>query len=159
MTTQLSNNDVSIEADEHRFRFENVIYLATLMDSMHGRSCGPLEPFFDDGLSNDELNFVFNSNDVAAQIAREYGNTNDLDNLDDDDFCEAVKTWIMEHEKYGFLVQVATPVCRNTGHGVSYSWGHYKTKWIYGETITEVVERTKVWIKAVRENEKLKGNE
>lgn len=62
----------------------------------------------------------------------------------------------------GFLVQVAHPVMEyeKSGKSASFSWGHYNTAWVYGESMPEVVGKAIVWAekldKAARKRAKAK---
>lgn len=51
--------------------------------------------------------------------------------------------------KYGFLLKVATPV-RNyfEGNSCSFSWGHYRTTWIYSEDMIESLPTVEAWVEA-----------
>lgn len=48
--------------------------------------------------------------------------------------------------RMGFLVQVATPVMRPvTKSSMSYSWGNYYTRWLYAETMDDIVTQAEAW--------------
>ena len=84
--------------------------------------------------------------------------------VDDDDlwmsFAAATETnggfahemlceWFFEAGFYGFMVKFATPV---TVGGI-YSWGMYRTQWVYGDTVDEAMERGFKWVASQREAE------
>lgn len=69
-----------------------------------------------------------------------------------------VLEWIKDYCIYGFLICVHTPVIRpkdidldEDGEymGSTYTWGHYKTKWIYGEDFYKATEKGIQWAKDV----------
>lgn len=65
-----------------------------------------------------------------------------------------VHQWLSNAGKYGFLVQMATPVMRPSKSGSrSFSWGYYSTQWVYGETLDEALERGFGWVAEQRKKE------
>ncbi len=57
--------------------------------------------------------------------------------------CDEISSYLIEHNKLGFLIQFATPVPEDTDRPevVDYyshnGWGYYQTKWIYAETVED----------------------
>ncbi len=70
---------------------------------------------------------------------------------------EALPQWLQEAGKLGFVVQMATPVMTPRGNGASYSWGHYTTKWVYGETLETALDAGFAWVESQRSKEKAKA--
>ena len=54
---------------------------------------------------------------------------------------------IIDHQRFGFLVQIGTPVPQRFGTGQTYtcSWGHYQLKWFYGESMDEIYTKAAKW--------------
>lgn len=73
-----------------------------------------------------------------------------------DCFLEFAAEWLIDHQRLGFLVQVATPVMQHSKSNKSsiFSWGYYSTRWVYGETMDEVVSKAIAWANKRREFEK-----
>ncbi len=46
---------------------------------------------------------------------------------------------------HGFLVQGATPVVQNTPGGRNYSWGYYRTAWLYAASEADIVNVVCDW--------------
>lgn len=66
---------------------------------------------------------------------------------------------IVDSRKFGFLVQMATPVLTMIGKvGWSLSWGHYSTKWFYAESLDEIYKAAFVWEEKHRKECKSVGN-
>jgi hypothetical protein len=68
-----------------------------------------------------------------------------------DDLAErgyAFFEWAHQNNKLGFVVQFATPVMRDVDGdgGGTFSWGHYCTRWVYGETLEEAAKRGLEWV-------------
>jgi hypothetical protein len=62
--------------------------------------------------------------------------------------------WFLSYGRLGYLVNVATPVMRPVADGVrSYSWRRYRTRWLYGETMENVVQKALDWAAACRVDE------
>ena len=62
---------------------------------------------------------------------------------------EGLCEWFFEAGFYGFMVKFATPiVCSG-----AYSWGAYRTQWVYGDTVDEAMERGFKWVASQREAE------
>ena len=71
-----------------------------------------------------------------------------------DDFTEAFSQWACGANLHGFLIQFATPVKTPIGKGVyNFSWGHYRTKWIYDESIKRAADRAVEWADQCRAKE------
>lgn len=68
---------------------------------------------------------------------------------DDDDLPEEL--WelgqlLESRAKLGWLVLFATPVPRTfSENGYSFSWGHYATQWIYGESFEDCCVKAVKW--------------
>lgn len=80
----------------------------------------------------------------------------DLFNGEGDDDCE--EAWdelcyrIQKLKKSGFLAEVHRPVMTYRADGTcSFSWGHYRTIPLFGETIDNIVEQAIAWAKATDE--------
>lgn len=64
---------------------------------------------------------------------------------------EGIFEWLSSEEKLGFLVKFATPVMKvYAENSRSFSWGYYKIKWIYAETIDEAVGKGLAWTNECR---------
>ena len=59
------------------------------------------------------------------------------------------------YARMGFVVQVATPVMRPvTKSAMSYSWGNYYTRWLYAETVDDIVTQAEAWAAERRQAER-----
>jgi hypothetical protein len=68
---------------------------------------------------------------------------------------DAVQEWLVRGNKYGYLIRIATPIMTPTSEtSASYSWGYYRTKWVYGDTLEEALEAGFSWVASMREQEK-----
>ncbi len=78
--------------------------------------------------------------------------------LEDGKFAaEAFNEWAVACGKLGFALKVATPVINRTERGGrSYSWDHYDTTWVYGDTLDEAVLRGLAWVAERRMAERRK---
>ena len=57
---------------------------------------------------------------------------------------DIIYDWFLDrNKKYGFIVQLATPV---RDPQKSYSWGHYTTEWFYFEDTTKIGEVAIEWV-------------
>lgn len=65
--------------------------------------------------------------------------------LDDD--MTNLPSFLVDSGKPGFLVRFATPVPKQfySSGGYSWSWGHYTTKYIYGDTYEEACKKAMKW--------------
>lgn len=70
----------------------------------------------------------------------------------------AFSEWVHRSGKLGFVVQFATPVMSNVDEhgGGTYSWGHYYTRWTYGETLEEAASNALAWVAERRAHERQK---
>lgn len=62
-------------------------------------------------------------------------------------FRDSFSWWATQEGKRGFAVKFARPVMtfRSVGGSASFSWGHYHTAWLYGDTLNEAVQRGLQW--------------
>lgn len=70
---------------------------------------------------------------------------------------EAFTEWALRENKLGFAVQIATPVMEHHEDGSTYSWGYYRTKWVYGDTFEAATNAGLAWVADERESEKKKS--
>lgn len=129
---------------ENTIRFERVIYLAGALsqpDSLQDDLRELLDEEDDETVSQAIPGFPLSLRD------------------DEDCFLEFAAEWLLDNQRLGFLVKAATPVM--TYHKGSksshFSWGYYSTKWVYGETMDEVVANVISWADECREAEKAKA--
>ena len=66
---------------------------------------------------------------------------------------ETLCEWFFENGIYGYMVKFATPVMDDG----TYSWGFYRTQWVYGDTVDEAFERGFKWVASQREAEAKKS--
>lgn len=120
-------------------RVEKVIYLAGAMAS-------------GDSFSDDLREFFEEEDEDAIESC--FGPIPDGVELDEPEF---VYEWLVDAQKFGFLVQVATPVMKPLGDGCTqFSWGHYRTEWVYGETLDSAIRLGLAWVAEMRELENTK---
>jgi|SRR5579871_6604469 len=68
---------------------------------------------------------------------------------EDDDVVADDVAWAL-HGRPGFLVQAATPVRRfHSGGSYDYSWGHYRTEWLYAASEAEIATVCVAWARKV----------
>lgn len=81
-----------------------------------------------------------------------------IDELGDRDNASwAFSEWAINENKLGFVVQIATPVMEHHGDDCeTYSWGYYRTAWVYGETFDDAVDAGLAWVEKQRASEKKK---
>lgn len=72
------------------------------------------------------------------------------------DAAGAFSEWALRENKLGFAVQIATPVMEHDKHGATYSWGYYRTAWVYGDTFEEAVNAGLAAVAEQRASEKKK---
>lgn len=91
--------------------------------------------------------FLFESS--QEELEKVFGKINfDLYSAIEQGDSEAIVQWLIDNEKYGFLIQMASPVktatkvrgCR------SFSWGHYRTGWVYGADLDEALDNGFKWV-------------
>lgn len=105
----------------------------------------------DDALSDDLNDFM--AQQTFEEIEDCLGKLPDdlKDALEDD---EAFCSWAIQNDKLGFIVEIHTPDMR-LGY---FSWGNYFTKWVYGDSFEEAVEKGIEWVASVRANEQAKAD-
>lgn len=69
-----------------------------------------------------------------------------------EDFSEFAG-WVHQENRLGFLVQFATPVMRGDKKCRTYSWGYYRTQWVYAETLAKAVNLGLGWVAECRTKE------
>lgn len=125
-------------------RIERVIYLAGAMAATDAFSDD-----LDDFLDEDEETIINCLGDIPDWV--------DLDGRSFER-ANSVFEWLDHAGKFGFLVNFATPVMTPLGKGSSsFSWGYYNTKWIYGDSIEDVVNKGLAWVEERRAREDAKA--
>lgn len=121
-------------------RIEQVICIAGAISAEYAIS-DPLHDLLDDG---DRLLECFD--DLPDSLEESLG-----DSSAGDEFAE----WALDSGHLGFLVQIATPIMEHDGDDVvAYTWGCYRTRWVYGETFDAAVTAGLAWVAEQREREK-----
>jgi hypothetical protein len=65
--------------------------------------------------------------------------------------------WAVQEGRLGFAVKISTPVMRQSRpNSWSFSWGHYRTCWVYGETLEQAVQKGLEWVADRRKAEQAK---
>lgn len=65
-----------------------------------------------------------------------------------EDFFE-IEGWLLENEKFGFLVEFATPevkISKSNPQISSYSWSCWTTQWVYGDTLEAAMDKGFAWV-------------
>lgn len=78
-----------------------------------------------------------------------------MDEIEDNE--NAVAEWLMNQKKLGYLIQFATPFKKYNGPVATYSWGHYYTKWVYGENLDAALNEGFSWVEKSHAEDKKKG--
>lgn len=99
--------------------------------------------------------------EVVREVVSDYGDDEICDLLEiSGDLDEQEIQWaVCESGKTGFLIQMATPVPKyhpdsdNDG-SYTFSWGHYATKWFYGDDILTIYEDGIKWAEEYRSKQR-----
>lgn len=117
----MTPRELSIWLFDNTVRVESVIFLP----GNDVADCSDDLRDFIDGKTNDEINEAF-----GQKILRPAGASDDDGDLSER--REAVLEALYSNGAWGLLVQIASPVKTFLAGGVkSYSWGHYRTRWIH----------------------------
>lgn len=130
----MNNTQVNIDLEGLTIRFDKVIFLAAaLVDS--NALPGDLEDLLGD--------------EQQAYLSELFGiPLTTLEDIlgDTEGDTSVIADLLIDYYKFGFLVQVATPVRQYRADGSArISWGFCNTHWVYGETIAEAIELSKQW--------------
>ena len=112
-----------------------------------------------DGALSDDLNEFLDDEDEET-ITKCLGEIPDYVDIEGHGYSrnDSVSEWLFQTGKLGFLVQFATPVMEPTSHNSrSFSWGHYRLKWVYAETIEEAITSGMKWVTSCRRAEDRKA--
>lgn len=137
----MTHEEINETLFDNSIRFESVIYLAGALaqsDSLPDDLCELLDVETDETVSEAFPGFPLSLRD------------------DGDCFLEFAAEWLIDNRRLGFLVKVATPVMTPVkgSSSLSFSWGRYRTKWIYADTMDGVVCEAVKWADGLRESEK-----
>lgn len=124
-------------------RIEKMISLAGAFGDLDGDVyvCQELCDFFTD--SNEDIGETFG---VPSEAIESLGNEFDIYNFLD------------ESEKWGFLIQFATPIMEHSDGDVSYSWGLCRVRWVYADSFDEAVANGLAWVDSIRALEKAESS-
>lgn len=106
--------------EQNRFRIGELFWLATCNDGMTAPDA--LVEAIEEG-----------------KIGEAFSELNDIPLYDGDEMLG----WLADYEKFGFLARVETPNPRTVYEDGSWSYegGMYTTKWVYAETLDELLEK------------------
>ncbi len=123
-------------------RVEEILHIGTMAadDSLPSR----LKDFLEE-IEEEDLKIMFP--DISKWVVDEIGTR---------EFSDAFREWAIQKNKYGFIVQFATPVKKwsKDKKSASYSWGYYNTKWLYADTFETALESGMKWAEETRAEEK-----
>lgn len=125
----MSNLQAVAEFEKHNFKFEQLVWLASLIPS------GRFWEFL--------MEYAYEVPEIAEAIGVDDGDWSE----NEDNAAHFLEDWIGLEQKLGFLVLVHVPQ-RNpkTGRG---SWSICIRQWFYGETLDDVVEQAARWSEEV----------
>jgi hypothetical protein len=133
--------------DDATMRMENVVLLAGMLNDGMAMA-DPLRELLD---SEDDETLQQCFPDMPAALLAE----RDDEALFRESFCE----WAYRTNKWGFAVQFARPVMEWNAKcdSASFSWGYYKTAWLYGDTLEQAVKRGIQWARGREAAEQAKA--
>lgn len=140
----MTHNEIHEALFDNTIRFEQVIYMAGAL----GQADSPSQ----------DLRDLLEEEDDETILQAFPGFPVDV--LDDPDVgIEFSAEWLIDNDRLGFLAKVATPVMtyHKESECSSFSWGYYRTQWVYGETMDEVVAKAIAWADKQREAEKARA--
>jgi hypothetical protein len=113
-------------------RIERVIYLAGALAA-------------GDALPEDLREFLQETE--TEHLARCFGTLPDF--LDEDPADYMLAEWLIDCRHLGWLVQFAAPVKKPIASGGRiFSWGYYRTRWFYAESVEQAIQHGLDWVKA-----------
>lgn len=118
-----TNIDVAEEFDNALIRIEQILFIGGMLGSWDSPSHA-----LRDALDDDLDAIVSSIPGATHEEIEHYGE-------DGGGFIE----WAIDTRRLGFLVQFGKPVMR----GSVFSWGMYRTMWVYAETLDEAIEIAK----------------
>lgn len=136
-----NHKERSSELFNEALRVDRVIYLAGAI-SQGDSFPSDLEDFFED---QDLKNIVECLGPIPSFV-----------DMDAKPFerSESVSEWLYSRGKFGYLVQMATPVmAKRSQSSRSFTWGHYYTHWFYGEEMDDAVRAGLAWAADMRAKE------
>lgn len=85
----------------------------------------------------------------------------ELSLCEEEDLLDEAVSRLADIGAFGFLCKVCCPIkhYKKCGKICAYSWGHYRTKWIYSETFEQMCQRATAWVKKMDEEDKAKAKE
>lgn len=137
--TALNHRDTFNLFDEQTARMERVIYIAGALGDGHDLA-DELKEFLEEVDDVDIVRLWGTLPDSVAEALRE----DDIEGL-----CE----WLVQKGHLGFLLQMSTPIMRYDKFGSSFSWGHYRRHWVYGETLEAALHLGFAWVAQQRASE------
>ncbi len=112
-------------------RTEEVIFLGGALDLDNAPEA--LDEFFEDQV--DQLVEIFGANASELTGVPEVWE---------------FQQWLIDSDKLGYLVKFATPVMDRS----RFSWGCYRTRWVYGDTFEAALDAGFAWVESMRDRER-----
>lgn len=135
----MSHEKISRKMYDENLRIEKIVYLAGQL----GESIAEDAKDLLEDSSVEDLNDIFGTLPQYMIEAIEDGHD------------EEIASWLIDEGKLGYVVQFASPIRERFGGSkfFSMSWGYYRTKWIYGETIEETIRTGMNWAKSMSDKD------
>lgn len=124
--TKATNLEVAWTTGDYELRAETILHLGAMCISMSPSHA--LETALDEDLPEIQ---------EALEVSSfPYGES-----------VHEVVDFLIEEEIAGFLVRMATPVPKDIEPSGSYgyNWGHFTSKWFYGEDIADIYRQAEKW--------------
>lgn len=132
---------MSIYDDFDNARIEALFWLPSII------SCGSPPTSFHDACE-EILDGDHQCGDDLPEIASIISLRGD-EELSDREAVEELAAAFAQNDRVGFLFCAAVPVTSDHSHGgYRFSWGHYRTAWLYAETIEAVRSKLIAWAEA-----------
>lgn len=134
--------------EDATLRMECVVLLAGMLNDGSAMA-DPLRELLEDE-DDDTLRQCFPDMPAALLADRD----------DEDLFRESFCEWANDTGKWGFAVQFARPVMdwNSKGDISVFSWGHYNTAWLYGDTLAQAVALGVKWAREREAAEKARAD-
>lgn len=140
--------DYTEELNNATVRIDHLVWLPSLVATDFPADVPACKAFIEDALDGF----------IKIESLPELGAVLELqaeENMKDDEFAEELVSRLACNRRNGFLAKVATPYTFNhRDNGYSLTWGHYKAKWIYAETVDDLTNQAVAWAEAEHEKDR-----
>lgn len=144
------SRDHAEELSESAVRIDHLIWLPSLVTLDGHASVPAFDEFVDEALDGYVEIEALPEIEATLELAEQ-------EDMDATEFAEELLSRLAFNRRNGFLAKIGTPYTYNhRDGGFTFTWGHYRTIWIYAKSLDNLTDQAVAWAKVQHEADRAK---